>query len=155
MFDKSLSTLLYFKGVQFDKQHTNFLYNLLKDDFTDKEFCAMCMDICKTEDLYGKYPDPKLFYNRKKKGSEMILIEEGIFFLDDTIPDYQPFLTGMTDKEVEGLWKWIVKNKRGEIVSKNWIIERIKQFNYHTNQPQIEEWPTLKAMIENHYKDVN
>lgn len=132
VFEKSLLALLYFKGVKNDQHHTDFLYNLMKNDFTDEEFQAMCGDICKTEDLFGKYPDPKIFYDRKKTAQANILIEEGSFYLDDTMPQYRAVIEDLSqekrDEICENVFNWLIKNKRGELVSEQFIVERLKQF---------------------------
>lgn len=138
---KSLTTLLYFKNVPTNEKHTEFLFNLLKNDFTNEEFNKACEDICKREELYNKYPDPKLFYDRKQKNEpDMVSIVEGMFYLDDTMPEYKPYLEGMTDNEVHRVWKWIMDNKYGQDVTREWVIERIKQFK----KPRIEKPETLK-----------
>ena len=134
---KSLTALLYFKNVPLNEKHNDFLFNLLKDDFTNEQFNDICMDICKTEELFNKYPDPKLFYDRKPKDkSNMVMIVEGQFYLDDSMPEYKEYLKGTTDEEQLRIWKWIVDNKYGQEVSKDWIIERIIQFR----KPKETEW---------------
>ena len=134
---KSLTALLYFKNVPLNEKHNEFLFNLLKDDFTNEQFNDICMDICKTEELFNKYPDPKLFYDRKPKDkSNMVMIVEGQFYLDDSMPEYKEYLKGTTDEEQLRIWKWIVDNKYGQEVSKDWIIERIIQFR----KPKETEW---------------
>lgn len=138
VFEKSMLALLYFKGVKNDQHHTDFLYNLMKDDFSDKEFQEMCGDICKTEDLFGKYPDPKIFYDRKKTACENILIEEGAFFIDDTMPQYKAVLEDLSQEKRDdvclNVWNWLIKNRRGDMVSEQFIIDRLKQF-----RPQYQE----------------
>ncbi len=148
-FDKNLSALLYFKRVKSNEIATKYLFNLMTNDFTDEEFEKMCLDICKTEDLYGRYPDPKLFYSRKIESEKTILIEEGLFFLDDTMPEYKEYLQGFSDDEMLKVWKWIYDKKKGQMVSQNWIIERIKQFSNH--KPAVRAIPTLseiKGLLE-------
>lgn len=131
-FDKNMSILLTFKNVKANDAATAFFYNLVKDDFTDEEFGQMCVDICKTEDLYNKYPDPKLFYDRKKEAQQTILIEAGSFYVDDSIPQYRAVLEDLSqekrDEICESVWNWLIKNKRGEMVSEQFIIDRLKQF---------------------------
>lgn len=128
-FDRCMNTLLIFGDVPVDKEKSMLFYNLMKNDFNDKEFSIISENICKTETLYGKYPTPKMFYDRKPKDkSNMVLIIEGSFYIDDTMPEYKPYLIGMSDEDVERVWKWIIDNKYGEEVSKDWIIERIIQF---------------------------
>lgn len=146
-FKKSLFALLYIKGVEENEFQTNILFNLIKDDFTDEEFGDMCVDICKTEELYNKYPDPKLFYDRKKDAKKTILIEEGTFFLDDTMPQYKAVLEHLSqsdrDKVCESVWNWLMANKRNELVSEEFIIDRLKQFSPTSN---ISDYPTLTEM---------
>ncbi len=147
VFDKSMSALLYFKGVKFDQNHTDFMYNLMKNDFSDDEFRAMCGDICKTEDLYSKYPDPKLFYDRKKSAQQTILIEEGSFYVDDTMPQYKAVLEDLSQEKRDevclNVWNWLYKNRRGEMVSEQFIIDRLKQFR----PEKFESEPTLAPSI--------
>lgn len=131
-YDKNMSILLTFKNVKTNNAANEFFYNLVKNDFTDEEFGKMCVDICKTEDLYNKYPDPKLFYDRKKASEENILVEVGTFYLDETIPEYKEAFAGLSFDEADKLgtavWNWIMKNKRGEMISKQFVVDRIKQF---------------------------
>lgn len=138
-FDKLISTILYFGNIQYSKTMTENLYNLMKNDFTDDEMKVICEDICKREDLFGKYPTPKMFYDRKKPDrSNTVMILDGQFYLDDTMPEYKEYLIGVSDEEQERIWKWIFDNKYGQEVSKDWIIERIIQFRKSEQPKQIE-----------------
>lgn len=129
IFLKCINTLLIFGSVEPDDKRNELLYQLMAKDFEDKEFSAICADICKTESLFGKYPEPRMFYSRKKADeNNLVLIEEGSFYLDDSMPEYKQYLIGSTDDEQERIWKWIMDTKYGEKVSKDWIIERIVQF---------------------------
>lgn len=140
-FDRLISTILYFNNTQYSKTMTENLYNLMKNDFTDDEMKIICEDICKHEELFNKYPSPKMFYDRKQPDkSNMVLIVEGQFYLDDSMPEYKPYLIGSSDEEQLRIWKWIFNNKYGEEVSKDWIIERIKQFRKPTQIEQIESY---------------
>lgn len=150
LFEKNIGMLLYFHSVDISKDKNSFLYEMIKNDFEDNEFGSICLDICKTEELFNKYPTPKMFYKRRKSTEKQILIEEGVFYLDDTMPEYKEHLKGLKDEEVEQIWKWIYNKKRGEFVSQEWIIERIKQFN--KSKHQVSEIPTfteIKGLIEN------
>lgn len=139
-FDRCMSGLLIFADVSIDKSKNAIFYALMKNDFDDREFSEISNDICKTENLYGHYPAPKLFYDRKKQDkSNMVMILEGQFYLDDSIPEYKPYLIGCSDEEQLRIWKWIFDNKYGQEVSKDWIIERIKQFR----KPEIEKEPEI------------
>ena len=145
-FEKNIGMLLYFNSVDINKDKNSFLYEMIKNDFEDDEFGRICIDICKTEELYNKYPTPKMFYKRRKSTEKQILIQEGIFYLDDTIPEYKEHLKGLNDDEVEKIWKWICDKKRGEFVSQNWVIERIKQFN--KQKQEVLKLPTFKEMTK-------
>jgi hypothetical protein len=149
-FEKNIGMLLYFNSVDINKDKNNFLYEMIKNDFEDDEFGRICIEICKTEELFNKYPTPKMFYKRRKSTEEQILIEEGVFYLDDTIPAYKPYLNGFSDEDMEKVWKWIYNKKRGEFVSQEWIIERICQFA--KQKQSIVEIPTfteIKRLIKN------
>ncbi|MBO7713051.1 MAG: hypothetical protein J6S85_05745 [Methanobrevibacter sp.] len=63
-FNRCMNTLLTFAGIPVDEVKNNAWYNLMKNDFSDSEFSRICEDVCKTETLYGRYPEPKLFYSR-------------------------------------------------------------------------------------------
>jgi len=153
-FDESITALLYFKNVPVSETHTSFLFNMMKDDFTDDEFQEMCMDICKSEELYNKYPDPKLFYDRKKTAKETILIEEGSFYLDDTMPQYRAVIADLDqdtrDRICNGVWKWLIDNKRGELVSEQFIIERLKQFRPTPTEDEPMTLTEIKKLITDH-----
>lgn len=77
-FNKCMNTLLTFANVPVDEHKNKAWYNLMKNDFTDKEFSKICNDICKTEFLFGRYPEPKLFYDRynQYKEPDMIIEDE-------------------------------------------------------------------------------
>jgi len=140
-FERCMNTLLTFCEVSIDREKNRVFYELMKNDFEDAEFSSIAENICKTELLYGKYPAPKLFYDRKQPDkNNMVMVLEGQFFIDDTMPEYKDYLVGMPDEDIERLWKWIIDNKYGQEVSKDWVIERIKQFR----RPKLEEVPTLK-----------
>ena len=153
-FDKCIGALLIFNQVEVSDKMNDMLYRLMSNDFTDKEFSTVCGDICKTENLFGKYPMPKMFYDRKAKMDATELVEEGCFFIDNTIPEYKEALIGMTDDEITNVWKWIYKNKRGEHVSKAFVVERIKQFNTHNKAPELEHFTlsNVKALLFNRKK---
>ena len=136
-FDRCMNTLLIFGDIPVDKEKNKLFYNLMKNDFEDREFSIISENICKTETLYGKYPSPKMFYDRKSKDkSNTVMILEGQFYLDDTMPEYKDYLIGVSDEEQERIWKWIYENKYGEEVSKDWIIDRIIQFR----KPKETKW---------------
>lgn len=65
-FEININMLLTMKDIDFNAGKSDCLYRIMANDFTDKEFANACLDIAKTECLYNKYPDPKLFYDRRK-----------------------------------------------------------------------------------------
>lgn len=138
-FEKSLEMLVYLNGAKIEKHKNKLFFEVMKDEFSDFEFAEICKDICKTEDLYGKYPTLKMFYDRKEPDpSTSVLIVQGQFYIDDTMPEYRPYLQGMTDKEIEDVWKWIYNAKYGETVEKKWIIDIIKKFNANKSTARSE-----------------
>ena len=157
-FNKNIASLLYFAEVPVDEVKNQFLYKLIKDDFNDEEFGEICVDICKKEELYGKYPSPKMFYSRKEEKGKTIFIEEGTFYLDDTMQQYRAAIDDLDqetrDRVCNGVAQWLLNNKRGELVSEQFIIDRLKQFR---PTPVLdEEYPTLgqiKKLIEDHEKE--
>lgn len=155
-FDRCMNALLSFAEVSIDSEKNKAFYNLMKNDFEDKEFSCMCEDICKTELLYGRYPAPKLFYDRKKEKQSDVLIEEGTFFLDDTIPEYRAVLEDLSqetrDKICLDVWNWLMETNRGKMVSKQFIIDRLIQFR----PPKREEFVGLteiKKLLSDHEKE--
>lgn len=132
LFLKCFNTLLLFGSIEPEKQRTEMYYQLMANDFEDKEFSSICGDICKSEHLFGKYPDPKMFYDRKKTAQQNILVEEGAFFIDDTMPQYMAVLEDLSQEKRDeicvNVWKWLMKNRRGEMVSEQFIVDRLKQF---------------------------
>ena len=62
---------------------------------------------------------------RKEK---RVLVEEGQFYIDDTMPEYKDVLKGMNQQDVERCWKWIFDNFYGKQVDVSWVKDRIQQF---------------------------
>ena len=155
-FDRCMNALLSFAEVPIDSEKNKAFYNLMKNDFEDKEFSCMCEDICKTELLYGRYPAPKLFYDRKKGNKEDVLIEEGIFFLDDTFPEYRAVLEDLSpenrDKICLDVWNWLMETNRGKMVSKQFIIDRLIQFKPKPKE-DIVGLSEIKQLLEDHEKE--
>ena len=153
-FNKNISSLLYFAEVPVDEIKNNFLYNLLKNDFDDDEFGEICVDICKTEELYGKYPSPKMFYSRKEEKGKKIFIEEGSFYLDDTMPQYRAVIADLDqdtrDMVCNNVAQWLLNNKRGELVSEQFIIERLKQFRPYRDEEEPITLTEIKNLIASH-----
>ena len=87
-FIKSLNALLVFCQIDVDEVKTNNYYNLMANDFNDDEFTVICGDICKTENLYNKYPQPKLFYDRKPKIGTKDKMTEDLQKFIEKVDDY-------------------------------------------------------------------
>ena len=132
VFLKCMNALLLFGSVEPDDRRNDMYYQLVANDFDDKQFSEICGDICKTENLYGKYPEPKLFYDRKAKMENTILIEVGAFYVDDTTPKYMAVLADLSEEKrreiCDRVWDWLYSKKRGEFVSEDFIADRLKQF---------------------------
>src|SRR3972149_5625548 len=62
IFKKSMGSLITLQQLDISEGYLDDLYELLKEDFTDKEFEFACNLILKKETLYGKQPPPVLFY---------------------------------------------------------------------------------------------
>lgn len=150
-FEKCINSILFLNGVDINPNRSKALYGLIKNDFNDDSFGAICKDICTSEELYGKYPTPNMFYSRKKEAEKTIFIEEGSFYLDNTMPAYKPVLACLTDEEAdnvcENLWRWLMKNKRGELVSEQFIIDRLKQFMPVQNKEMKIEDEKVKTLL--------
>ena len=58
-----------------------------------------------------------------------IFIEDGRFYMDDTMPEYKEALVGVPQETIERCYKWILENKRGKAVRLGWILEMIKKFS--------------------------
>ena len=130
-FNKNISSLLYFAEVPIDEVKNKFLYNLIKNDFEDKEFGDICIDICKTEDLYGRYPAPKLFYDRKAHKANTVLIKEGSFFIDSGdgyLPMFKDKIDSMSEESKERCLLWLLNNRGGEEVELDFIKKIIDKF---------------------------
>lgn len=153
-FNKNISSLLYFAEVPVDEVKNAFLYKLLKEDFDDKEFGEICVDICKTEELYGRYPSPKMFYSRKEEKGKTVFIEEGSFYLDDTMPQYRAVIDDLDqdtrDRVCNNVAQWLLNNKRGELVSEQFIIERLKQFRPTPTEDEPITLTEIKKLISEH-----
>lgn len=153
-FNKCISVITTLHSVKVDPVMHKMLYELLKTDFDDIFFKEVCFDIAKQENLYGKYPTPKMFYDRKEKKEKNIFVEVGAFFVDKTMPEYYPLLkhlpNDVADPLCERVWKWLIKNKRGEYVSEQFVKDLIVKFSGFWNvvdEEQIED-TRVKGLLE-------
>lgn len=150
-FEKCINSILFLNGVDINQNRSKALYGLIKNDFNDDSFGAICKDICTSEELYGKYPTPNMFYSRKKEAEKTIFIEEGSFYIDNLMPAYKPVLAHLSNEQAdricENLWRWLMKNKRGELVSENFIIDRLKQFMPVQNEENQIEDEKVKTLL--------
>jgi hypothetical protein len=71
---------LKLSGVSTTLEQEEFYYSLLRDDFLGGEFLEVCKEILKKEKLYGKLPEPELFFayllDLRRKESELKKAEE-------------------------------------------------------------------------------
>jgi hypothetical protein len=122
-FDKCFTVLLDFYQVPVDEKKSRMFYKLMANDFTDIEFQNICSDICKTENLFGKYPTPVMFYSRKITKDDISVIACDDFLLKVDIylssnyicdGDKEKFINGLTQTEknvlaryggISSLWK--------------------------------------------------
>ena len=158
-FNKNISSLLYFSEVPVDEVKNNFLYNLLKNDFEDDEFAEVCVDICKKEEFYGRYPAPKLFYDRKKTKEKTILIREGSFYIDsgeNYLPMFKDKIDSMSERSKEQCLIWFLNNKCGEEVELSFIgkmIDKFYQPKYCDNS--VEYADNVSGLLSGSVKSLN
>lgn len=109
-FDKCFLNLLTFHQVPIDAKKTDALYLLMGKDFDNKEFSDICGDICRHENLYGKYPTPPMFYTRQVKmdardlrfkACEAFCDKVQNYLLSGFVPDFekQLFKDGLNETE--------------------------------------------------------
>ena len=130
-FDKCMNVLLAFAEVQIKKEKNTAFYELMKNDFDDREFSQIAEDICKSELLYGRYPAPKLFYDRKSHKEKTVLIKEGSFFIDSGdgyLPMFKDKIDSMSEDSKERCLIWLLNNKGGEEVELSFVGKMIDKF---------------------------
>lgn len=142
-----------------DKECLAFLYDVVKDEFTDEEFTAITKDVVLNENFYGKMPDISLWTARKKKsekksGDSAFLIARQAFqdkVMELVNNDYntkqavQDFNDSLTASEVAALSAlggltalWASCRKDGVFIDEkaDWTIRRIQdKFKEHYNAP--------------------
>ena len=117
----------------------------------DVELAKQIIEDAMAKNYMGFFPPKQPVQAQNKnlsvaKQEKMILIEEGRFYIDDTMEEYKEVLEGMPDAEIEKVWLWIFKNKQGQEVPQSWIIERIKQFKQATPQKNQNEALTFSEI---------
>ena len=159
VFKNCLVGLCKMNGVAIESDTLRMYYAKVKNDFTDNEFRAIANDILETENLYGKFPAPVLFYSRKKQaekksGDSAFLIARQAFqdkVMELVNNDYntkqalQDFDTSLTASEVAALSSlgglkavWSACRKDGVFSDEkaDWMIRRIQdKFKEHYNAP--------------------
>jgi hypothetical protein len=63
-----------------------------------------------------------------QKKEPTVLIEDGKFFIDDSMQEYADIVKTMTDYDIEKCWKWIHDNFYGQEKPISWVRERLQQF---------------------------
>ena len=152
-FDRNLSALLLFKGVKQIPQMDEMLYNLIKNDFTDERFGNRCIEICKTKELYNKYPDPKLFYDTKTEEDPNVLVCIDSGYLDIS-KEANDCISKMSDKKYNTMIDWIRRNINGKTMKKSKLSEIIIGFySGGIEQPRENEitFSEIKQLLADHY----
>ena len=62
-------------------------------------------------------------------GTNTVLVEEGKFFIDDTMPEYRENCQKLTEEELEKAWKWIMEHFEGKTVSVDFVNSILKKFD--------------------------
>ena len=130
-FDRCMNALLTFAEVPVDKEKNKMFYALMRNDFEDAEFSQIAGDICKSESLYGRYPAPKLFYDRKSNKNNTVLIREGTFYIDsgeNYLPMFKEKIDSMSEESKERCLVWFLNNKSGEEVELSFIEKMLDKF---------------------------
>ena len=159
VFKNCLVGLCKMNGVAIESDTLRMYYAKVKNDFTDNEFRAIANDILETENLYGKFPAPVLFYSRKKQaekksGDSAFLIARQAFqdkVMELVNNDYntkqaiKEFNDSLTASEVAALSAlggltalWGACRKDGVFIDEkaDWTIRRIQdKFKEHYNAP--------------------
>jgi hypothetical protein len=97
----------------------------------DRDIAMMIVDESISNGWSGLFPlknNPKRERTLPPKKEQTVFIEDGKFYIDDTMQEYKDVLVGMDDISVENCWKWIYNNFYGQEVSIDFIRERLEQF---------------------------
>lgn len=159
VFKNCIVGLCKMNGVAIEQDTLRMYFAKVKNDFTDDEFMAIANEILETENLYGKFPAPVLFYSRKresaKKSEESEFINARQKFQDKVMElvynDYNPkewgdeFHKSLTASEnaamsalggFSSLWASCRKNGVFDAEKADWTIRRIQEKfkeNYNKN----------------------
>lgn len=146
MFERNLSALLLFKGVKQIPQMDEMLYNLIKNDFTDEQFGNRCIEICKTKELYNKYPDPKLFYENTPKEDTNVLVclETGHLDVSD---EANECITNMSNSQYNAMIDWIKRNINGKFMKKSKLSEIVIGFATNESQQRVEYSEEVSGLL--------
>ena len=158
VFKNCLVGLCKMNGVSIEQDTLRMYYAKVKNDFTDDEFRAIANDILETENLYGKFPAPVLFYSRKKEaekksGESAFLIARQNFqdkVMELVYNDYNTkgqineFNNSLTASEVaalsalgglSALWASCRKGGVFDEEKTDWTVRRIQEkFKEHYNE---------------------
>ena len=158
VFKNCLVGLCKMNGVSIEQDTLRMYYAKVKNDFTDDEFRAIANDILETENLYGKFPAPVLFYSRKKEaekksGESAFLIARQNFqdkVMELVYNDYNTkeriddFNNSLTASEVaalsalgglSALWASCRKGGIFDEEKTDWTVRRIQEkFKEHYNE---------------------
>lgn len=150
VFKRCLLGLCKMNGVTAEDETLRMYYAKVREDFTDDEFREIANEILETENLYGKFPAPVLFYSRKreseKKSEESDFIDARQKFQDKVMElvynDYNPkewvdeLHKSLTTSEnaalsalggFSSLWASCRKNGVFDAEKADWTIRRIQE----------------------------
>ena len=154
-FEKCISNLCYFGGVSIDPTKNSLLYKMMQNDFDDQEFKDICYDICKTEDLYNKYPIPKMFYDRKGCADEDVFVslDSGSIEITD---EAQRCLDHMTESQYQRMFSWMKSHVDGKTMKKSALSKIVIGFGSSPEQKH-EDYVGLseiKQLLSDHESEV-
>ncbi len=105
IFMRDYTMMLTAKGIALDKTAAMLTYEAFKNDFTDEQFSALCIQIFKTENFYGRVPDASIFSKYiASKTDDFIAkcyayLESGYISVDDK----KLFLSSLSEPEQRAL----------------------------------------------------
>lgn len=156
VFLKCINTLLLFGSVEPEDKKTEMYYTLMAGDFENEEFSRICRDICKEENLFGKYPTPNMFYSRKEQDDPNVLVclESGSLDISEQANNC---ISKMSDGQYNTMIDWIKRKLNGKTLKKSKLSEMIIGF-YNGGNQQKQDYiglSEIKQLLENHYMEEN
>lgn len=153
-FDRCLNALLTFAEVPVDKEKNKMFYALMRNDFEDAEFSQIAGDICKTESLYGRYPAPKLFYDRKCESDKEVFvsIDSGHLEMSD---EAQRCMDKMSNSQYDRMISWMRGHIDGKTMKKSAISKIV--LGFCSEKPVQQNYiglTEIKQLLEDHRNEL-